>query len=355
MSPNAIITHIATLQTTHSGPFSDGLFPSYRVQPHWLGYRRADNNVFLTACTVFTLQGIRDQVSPESQQQIDQITEQATADYPLFRNKDGLNTYNFWPTRPSHHFPNGRVLGRFDHFRIPDDIDDTAMVFLTSPPSRETLLWLKDKLVQHANRSQLTIRNTFPEYRQLRAYSTWFGKNMPIDFDACALSNMLFLIFQHNLPRNQHDTDSLTLLADMVRSGRYVSDPFRCAPHYARTPLILYHIVRLLAAFEPPELVTLHTQLLADTKAQLALATHPMDRVILSTTLRRLGDNPPRLDLVGIEQAFPTFHFFIAGMLTAYEYPLLNKLAASSFVQMRWTCEAHCRALVAEYLVSLPT
>lgn len=307
--------------------------------------------MFLTACTVFTLQGIREWVSPESRVLIDQIAERAAEAFPLFQNKDGLATYNFWPTRPSRHFPNGHLLHRFDHFRIPDDIDDTAMVFLTQPPPPETLLWLKTKLAQHANGTQQTIRNTFPNYRNLRAYSTWFGKNMPIDFDACALSNMLYLIFQHNLPRNQHDTDSLTLLADIVRSGRYVSAPFRCAPHYARTPLIVYHIVRLLAQFQPPELVAVQAQLIADAHAQLDLATHPMDRVILSTTLLRLGETPPKLDLTGIEKTFPTFHFFIAGMLTAYENPLVNRLATSPFVQMRWTCEAHCWALVAEYSI----
>ena len=351
MSPNILITRIATLQATQNKLFSAGIFSSYRIQPQWFNYSRADNNVFLTACTVFTLQGIRDRVLPESQRLIDQIAERAAKAYSLFQNKDGLNTYNFWPTRPSRHFPNGHLLHRFYHFRIPNDIDDTAMVFLTQPPPPETLLWLKTKLAQHANGTQQPIRNTFPNYRHLRAYSTWFGKNMPIDFDACALSNMLYLIFRHDLPRNQHDTDSLTLLADMVSSGRYVSEPFRCAPHYARTPLILYHIARLLSAFQPSELVAVQPQLLADARAQLARATHLMDRVLLSTTLLRLGETPPKLDLMGIEQSFETFHFFIAGMLTAYENPLLNRLATNPFVQMRWMCEAHCWALVAEYSI----
>ncbi|WP_019987965.1 hypothetical protein [Rudanella lutea] len=351
MSPDSIIAHLAALQSHTDSRFSPGLFPAYRVQPQWLGYRRADNNVFLTACTLFTLQGIRDRVSAESGQLIDQIVVRATNAYPAFQNKDGLDTYNFWPTRPSRHFPNGRLLHRFDHFRIPDDIDDTAMVFLTHSPSPDTLLWLKDKLTQHANGTRLHIQNTFAEYRHLRAYSTWFGKNMPIDFDACALSNLLYLIFRYDLPRNEHDTDSLTLLANMVRLGQYVTQPFRCAPHYARTPLILYHLVRLLVAFRPAELEAVQPQLLADARAQLVRATHPMDRVILSTTLRRLGDNPPPLDLTQIEQSFETFHFFIAGMLTAYEHPLLNRWAGSPFVQMRWVCEAHCWALVAEYWI----
>jgi hypothetical protein len=351
LHPDALIAQIASLQTSQSGLFQAGMFPAYRVQPQWMGYHRADNNVFLTACTLFTLQSIREQVSPQSQRLIDQMTEWARAAYPLFQNKDGLDTYNFWPTKPSRHFPNGRLLHRFDHFRIPDDVDDTAMVMLTDPPPRETLLWLKNKLTQHANGPRLTIRNTFPEYRNLQAYSTWFGKDMPIDFDACALSNLLYLIHQHNLPRNEHDTDSLALLADLVRTGRYVREPFRCAPHYARTPLILYHLVRLLTAFYPPELVAVQDQLLTDTRNQLAGVTHPMDRLILSTTLLRLGYKPKSLELEGIEKSFGTFHFFVAGMLTAYEHSLLNLLAQWPFWHMRWVCEAHCRALVAEYLV----
>ena len=45
-----------------------------------------------------------------------------------------------------------------------------------------------------------------------------------------------------------------------------------------------------------------------------------------------------------------TFHFFIAGLLTAYEQPLLRRFADRPLVQMRWQCEAHSWALVAEYL-----
>ena len=90
MPPDEIIAHIAALQTTGSPHFNAGLFPSYRVQPQWFGYRRADDNVFLTACATFTLQGIRDRVSPEGQLLIDQMTQQAAKAYPLFQNKDGL-------------------------------------------------------------------------------------------------------------------------------------------------------------------------------------------------------------------------------------------------------------------------
>ncbi|WP_420150794.1 hypothetical protein [Spirosoma sp.] len=341
---DAIIQRIASLQD------KTGLFPAVRSNA-MIGYQRADTNVFFSAITVFTLQNLRLSVSLESRKQIDQIQQRVVKAYPLFRNKDGLNTYNFWPTRPSRHFPNGYVFHRFEHFRIPDDIDDTAMVYLTTEPVRADQLWLKEKLAQHANGSQpQRIRNTYPEYRQLRAYSTWFGKNMGVDFDACALSNMLYCICYYGLPRNQHDTDSLTYLRAIVESERYVAEPFRCAPHYARTSLIIYHLARLMTAFDIPELRPIRSRLITDAKQELARATNRIEQIILTTSLLRFGETGPTIPLERIEQDFMPFNFFIAGLLTAYEQPLLRRFADRPIVQMRWQCEAHSWALVAEYL-----
>lgn len=344
LTTDAIIQRIADLQD------KSGLFPSVRSNAT-LGYRRADTNIFFTASTVFVLQNLRSYVADDTKVLIDQIQERAVTAYGLFRNKDGLNTYNFWPTSPSRHFPNGYLFHRFEHFRIPDDIDDTAMVYLTTDSSRTDQLWLKNKLPRHANMSQgRQIRNTYRDYRDLRAYSTWFGKNMGIDFDACALSNMLYCIYQFDLPRNQHDTDSLTYLRSIVESERYVSEPFRCAPHYARTSLIIYHLARLMATFNIPELEPVRPRLIADGLQKLAQATNRVERILLSTALLRLGEKMPRVEIDGIEQYFATFNFFIAGLLTAYEQPLLRRFAHRSVVQMRWQCEAHCWALVAEYV-----
>lgn len=344
LSTNALIQHIARLQD------ETGLFPSARSNK-LIGYRRADTNVFFTAITVFTLQNLRATVSPESQAFIDQIRERAINAYPAFKNKDGLTTYNFWPTRPSRHFPNGYLFRRFEHFRIPDDIDDTAMVYLTTNPSPATQRWLKTKLALHANGSQRQrVRNTYTEYRQLRAYSTWFGKNMGVDFDACALSNMLYCIYQYNLPRDEHDTDSLIYLRSIVESGRYVAEPFRCAPHYARTSLIIYHLARLIAAFQIHELESIRPQLIAEARQELAKASNRIEQMMLATALMRLGETAPAINLDDVEHDVNTFNFFIAGLLTAYEQPLLHRFADRPLVQMRWQCEAHSWALVAEYV-----
>ncbi|GAB3549420.1 hypothetical protein [Spirosoma fluminis] len=345
LTPDASIQRIASLQN------DIGLFPAVRRNP-LIFYQRPDTNVFFTAITVFTLQQLRSQVSASAQQLIDQIQTKARAAYPTFRNKDGLNTYNFWPTKPSQHFSNGYIFRHFDHFRIPDDIDDTAMVYLTTDPSADDLGWLKSKLSQHANGdpSQPPIRNTYGDYRNLKAYSTWFGKNMPIDFDACVLSNILYCIYQYDLPRNQHDADSVTYLRSVVESGRYQAEPFRCAPHYARTSLIIYHLARLMAAFPIPELVAIRTRLISDAKKELTRTKNRLEQIVLAIALLRLGERPSVVDLSNIEQDFASFHFFIAGLLTAYEQPLIRRFADRPIMQMRWQCEAHNWALITEYL-----
>jgi len=357
-SAAAIIGHIASLQSRGEGVFPDGIFPAYRANKTW-GYHRPATNLFFTALTLFTLMGKEDRLPPEARAAVDAISQRAVRAYPLFQNKDGLQTYNFYQTprgaeKKSGHFPHGYLLNRLEHFRLPDDVDDTAMVYLTTEPTPAELAWLKQKLTLHANGATRQIRNTFPDYGQLRAYSTWFGKNMYVEFDACVLSNLLYCIFRYGLPLNVHDHDSLAFLRSVVETGRYRTHPFRCAHSYPHTVLILYHLARLIGAFSPEALEPIRPILIRDAGALLATALPAMDRLLISTALIRLGERPPRIDVNAIpETEIRNYSFFVAGMLTAYENPLLYRLAPSPFVRMNWTCEAHSWALVVEYLLEV--
>jgi hypothetical protein len=283
------IDRIEALQSTGNALFPKGLFPAQRSNS-MIGYRRPDTTMFFSAITAFTLQSIRKYCSAESQAQIDSIHKQVTANYPDFQNKDGLKTYNFWKTKPSRHFPNGRWFHRFEHFRIPDDIDDTAFAYLTTDPSREELFWLKEKLALHANGTRLWIRNTYPEYKLLPAYSTWFGKNMYVEFDVSVLSNMLYCMMHYKLPLNGHDEASFEYIRSVIQTGRYIDAPFRCAHQYPRTPLIIYHVSRLIAAFDPHALRPIRQQLLNDTEALFKTTKNRMDQVLLATSLMRSAD-----------------------------------------------------------------
>jgi len=345
-----IVAHIAALQSSGEPPFDAGLFAAWRSNPI-VGYRRPDTTVFFTAIVTFTLQRLKPLLSPASQQIVAGIAQQATANYAKFQNKDGLKTYNFWKTKPSQHFPNGHIFGRFAHFKIPDDVDDTAMIYLTTQPTPEENQWLKHKLTTHANGTKLSVKNTYPAYKSLKAYSTWFGKNMYIEFDTCVLSNLLYWVFENKLPLNQHDTDSLIYIRSVIESNRYLTAPFRCAHQYPRTVVIVYHVARLMGAFQIAELEPIRAKLIEDTQRLLQQPQTPLDVVVLHISLLRLGVVPKSpqgyQNLTGSD--FKDFYFFIAGLLTAYENPLLYKLARSPLMHIRWQCEAHCWTLLAEY------
>jgi hypothetical protein len=346
-----IIREIQQLQSSGTTLFPEGIFPAHRVNP-MIGYRRPDTTIFFSTIIAFTLRSIRDETEGEVRSAIDEICTAVINNYPQFQNKDGLATYNFWRTKPSKHFPNGYIFRHFEHFRIPDDIDDTAFIYLTTDRRPEEVMWLKNKLALHANRARHQIRNTFQEYRELEAYSTWFGKNMYIEFDACVLSNMLYCIYSYNLPLNRNDEDSLLYIRSVIETNRYLETPFRCAHQYPRTSLIIYHISRLMAKFAPVQLMDMKSKLIEDTKRLLSVASNPMDRVILSSSLLRFGLKPPRIAVENFTEIdFKGFYFFIAGLLTAYEHKWLYKMAEHPLFHMYWICNAHSWTLLAEYEV----
>ena len=344
------IGKIENLQSRGDKYFPVGIFPAYRDNG-LIGYNRPDTTIFFSAIIAFTLQSISEKADTELQKKIEVIISRVIQNYPDFQNKDGLKTYNFWKTKPSRHFPNGNIFRHFEHFRIPDDVDDTSFVYLTTRPEADELFWLKEKLKVHANGSKQWIRNTYPEYQELKAYSTWFGKNMYIEFDVCVLSNLLYCILKYDMPLNGHDEDSFTYIRSVIETDRYIQVPFRCAHQYPRTPLIIYHVSRLIAAFDPPQLKQIRQKLISDTLALLKKTDSPMDRVILSTSLIRLGvTNTERVPVETFTRAdFNGFYFFIAGLMTAYENKILYRISSNRIFHMHWLCEAHNWTLLAEY------
>lgn len=344
-----LLYRIENLQSKGDHIYPPGLFPSQRYHVY-LPYRREDSNVFFTALILFTLQGLSPYCTEAQREIITDITKKAIKCYPLYRSRKGRLTYNFWQNKACRQFPHGFLLHKLKFLELPDDIDDTALVYLTMPHDREDALWLKKELEKHANRSKKVIRNTFPKYRDLRAYSTWFGKNMYIEFDFCALCNLLYCLSYYKIPFNQFDEDTITYLRSVILSNEHIHHPFRVAPSYPRTALILYHISRLVAAFELPKLSELRPEIIVHLKKYLSLDCAPLDKVLLATSLARLGGNCP-----DIKYPFPILHknyyFFNGGLLTAFENPLARWLAPHNSFHMKHTCEAYYLALVLEYEV----
>jgi hypothetical protein len=353
---DALIERIALCQSRGDAFFPDGIFPSYRHNKYLL-YRRPDTNVFYTATIIFILNQIKEKVSAKSQTIIEHITAKAIKNYPDFQNKDGLKTYNFWKTKPSKHFPNGRIFKHFDHFRIPDDIDDTALVYLTLPHSKEDVLWLKEKVKLHTRSHTPELNKSLPLGAGGAVYSTWFGKNMPIEYDVCALCNLMYLFEKYQLTHNEYDEVVFVFLGDVILQEKYINDAFKVAHNYATTPLIIYHYARLLGDFEIPQLEVCREKLISKIKQLLDNELDTMNRVILETSLLKLDKNQRiingrrsayQLSMGGVPLINYEFTYFIAGLLSSYENPILYFFAPFKITQMEWECEAHELALIVE-------
>jgi hypothetical protein len=333
--------------------YPQGIFPSQRYHPV-LPYQREDDNLFFTASIVHILQQLQDALTHDERELTNIIIIAATSAYALFRNKDGLDTYNFWKTHPSRHFPNGLLMHRFEHFRIPDDVDDTALVFLTENASKERVLTLREKLKKHANLAYKQAFNPMPKYHHLRCYSTFFGKRMYIEFDVCVLSNLMRLILQHfnSSDLNEYDHAALEFVTEVICSGEHRSHPFYSAPNYPTTDLILYHVARLLPLLPEPYKGRVESIVRKDIRDRLKTA-HGMDRVIIENSAMKLGieisaDRTP----ISIESEHGNdFYFFHAGMITAFENRVAQRYAANPLFHLRYKSKALERALLIENMV----
>lgn len=346
-----LINGIALLQSKGDAYFSDGLFPSFR-QNKYLNYSRRDNNIFYSASIIFILNELQGKLPSRLNAIIEQISKKVVDNYPNFQNKDGLKTYNFWQTKPSKHFSNGYVFHRFDHFRIPDDIDDTALIYLTNPHSLEEVEWLKAKLKVHANLANRKIKNTPKHYRHLKVYSTWFGKNMPIEFDVCALCNLMCLFEKYQFPYNENDIDTYQFLREVILRNEFVQYPFKISHNYASSAIIIYHYARLIGTYEPSALDGCKELLIERAVHLLAKTANEMEQIILETSLLKLTKSDHLLvQKYRKREKYSPFRYFIAGLLSSYENPFLYFFASFAFTQMSWHCDAHELALRVENLV----
>lgn len=339
---------IVKLQSTGNSHYAHGLFPSQRVHPR-SGYLREDDNIFFSALVVFTLQQLKANLPDSLVSRIDTLIEAVVRNYPNYRHPANPNTYNFWHDRPDGHFPNGLLLNRLPFFALPADADDTALIYLTSdqdyPPYQ-----LKATLENHYSREEHPSPLTPVAYRDLRAYPTFLGKKVQREMDVCVMSNVLYLVFRHQLPLTQTDQDSIEFVRRVLVRQDYRKAAFQVAPNYSQTSVILYHIARLIAAYDHHALHHLKDLLVSSLHQEYQQSTHLMDRMLLASSLLRFQISTPQLILKGVpDHHFEDFYFFRAGMLTSLQRPALKTLSASPFFHLKFRCVAYYLTLYLEY------
>lgn len=343
-----ILSEIKSLQSQGSNSiYPQGIFPSKRQLS--VGISREDDNSFFTALIVFTLQRLKKYLSKEEITIVEEIKARAQNAFPLYASKKVEYTYNFWRTEKNAHFPNGELFSKFAHFALADDADCTALIYLARGYSGEEIIHLREKLVYHSGLPVKVSNNTLPHYRNLKLYSTWFGKYIPIETDVCVTANLLYLFFESKAVLNEYDADCIKFICSVINNNEHKTQPFRVAPYYPKTSVIIYHVARLLTVAQHPELQNLKAKLKSDILEKLSGKNHPMERIILNTSLMWLGEtkNIEELEM----PADINFPWFVAGMLTSINNPLAKRLASSSLFHIQFYCEAYMKTLFLEYKV----
>lgn len=357
---DTLLHQIAGAQVKKDSFYFRGSFPSFRHYGAG-GKLKPDNNIFFTGLVAFTLQELKPYLDSSQQALCDSVIQRAQQAYPHFKNKGGRPTYNFWRVEPPLVFPNSWFLNHFNaSHALPDDLDDTSILWLTflhdstrgNYPSDSILLLVKKLMGEHANGGENWIRNTYNRYSSLRAYSTWFGIKMPIDFDFCVLCNVLYFVNAYQLPLNVHDSATVELLRQMITDGSYLRRAAYISPHYGRTPLLLYHISRLLGRFSVPALDTLKPRLLKASYLQYHKAGTWLDSVLLSTSVIRLGGKPLAVSRPRLPDLYQTDKtFFVASFSDIFSNFWKKMMLNNQLIKYYFVCPAFRKALYLENMV----
>lgn len=353
-----LLLRIQQLQSNGEGYFANGLFPSWREYALNKDTYKADDNIFYTGLIVFTLKQCYPYLNKADKTICDSIFQKAEPVFKMFKNKNGRNTYNFWRTDKPFAVPNGGLLKLVDGKNsLPDDADDTVISLLALEADSAAADTIHQLLQASANTKKATIKNTFAEYKDMPAYSTWFGKNWPIDFDVCVLSNILYFVQKHNLAWQKEDSASFQLMQSVLFKNQYNTHAAYVSPHYNRTEVILYHYARLLPVLTPSTQVdSMKNKVKKSLKEKYAQSTSFMDKVMLNTSSMRLNEPaaylvfPPESDWYNeIENA--DFVLFIADFMSMLPNGYRQFLGATNLAHFEYHCPAYNLTMVLECLI----
>lgn len=353
---NSLVKDIAATQVTTDGEFYKGMFPSFREcggAPH--NYQ-PDNNIFFTAVSAFALRNMLPHLSALNKLTAEDIIKKAAATYPYYKNQYSDPFYNFWPT----HAP---IMPHTFYFKYlksvfgqGEDADDSVMILMTGDNDDSANAVLKQRLVEVANKSNnRNIISTYKRYKNVPAYSTYLGKRMTPDFDFAVHCNVLYFMYDKQFAFNKQDSATLHLVAQMVKEKLYMKAPVYLSPYYVKSSILIYHVARLIGAFNVPELNVYRQQLADDIQTLLAQSNNIMDHIILRTSLLRLGFAAPELDLYSIKEFEESnqqqFVFFQARAAFSYPTPFKQVFLHWSYIYYYFYCPAYNKILWLEYLV----
>ncbi len=351
----AIIKDIKASQFKQDGEFYTGMFAGYRQCKGFPHNYQPDNNIFFTAITAFTLKNIAPQLNNANKTTVLQIIKNTALAYPHYRNLNGKPFYSFWPTN-ARILPHSYFINRFNGiFAQGDDADDSVMILMSTENNESDNKTLKEKMIVVSNLKKRKINSTFKKYRNIPAYSTYLGEKMHPDFDFAVQCNLLYFNFEKKLPLVKEDSATILLLSEILKNREYMKRPVYISPSYVKPAVLIYHVTRLMAAFNITELELYKQQLITDANKLLSKATNIMDRIILRTSLIRLGAAISDLNINTINDFEKTDHnqyvFFQARAAFAQPTPIKQIFLHWNCLIYSFYCPTYNKTLWLEYLV----
>lgn len=339
---DSLLKEIQTLQCKNDVFYADGLFPSQRK-------KKEDNNIFFSALITYTLQSIREDFNIQQQIIIDSICNRVKQNYPNYKSRRGDITYNFWQVNPLEMpMPNNKVLSKWNHMLLPDDLDDTSLIYLTLNNSKNDSL-LKEKIAFFTHDSTKKIKSVDKQYRNHKAYYTWFGKKMKQDFDICVLSNILLFVFEKNLAINDYDIESMKLIEQMINNNDHFNIPHLISGSYQENAIILYNLSRILIHKKHEILNNLTPKVIEDLKIQLEISENKMEKILILSSLARLNQDIPFYEeFKNISNDFNKFIFFDVNYFLGHPISIKKMIGNQNFAGYK--CEAYYQTLLLEYL-----
>ena len=358
-----LIQNIASVQVSKDGEYYTGMFPGYRECGGFPHNYQPDNNIFYTAEGIFILRNLVPYLGEADKKEVDTIIAKSQHAFHWFQDKKGLPYYNFWPSN-SGILPHTYVFKYLNGiFGQGEDVDDALMCLMAQNAGDSTCNILKKRMIEVSNLARKKIISTYPKYRNIPAYSTYLGYGMNPDFDFGVHCNILYFMLDRKLKLVKQDSATIDLLSQIIRNREYMKDPAFLSPYYVKSSVLLYHLSRLIGRFNIPELEKYKPQLITDMKLLLGQSTNILERIILSTSLLRLGYDPPAIKIPDISDfensnqklfiffqaraafSYPSFlkHIFIHWSYINYYFysPAFNNILLLEYMVLKKEAEAH--------------
>ncbi|WP_298389929.1 hypothetical protein [Hydrotalea sp.] len=357
LTAHKLLQLLAQQQVAVHPHFTTGTFPAYRT--YHFNSPKADDNIFFTGLIVFTLQQLYPLVAQTDKVIIDSIVKRAKPAFNSFKNKTGRNTYNFWQTQPSIFFPNGGWLNWMNRLMaLPDDMDDTVISLLALNTDSTTAQAVHNLMQLYTNlHNGKMIHNTKKLLKEFQAYSTWFGNKMPIDFDVCVLANVLYFVQYYQLPFSKADSAAVNVIKKSIEENYILKNAVIISPHYQRTPVILYHLARLMSLPGFHALDNYKSSLIQSAQNILMKpSTHYFDKIILASALLKWNQSIPHnfsIKIPPLHQFFTAdnFVFFKANMGSILPLPFKNIFEKLGIGEFDYDAPAYNMVLLLEYLL----